>query len=592
MRDLASLFRDVLAVFPPGGRRFVLANSWLLASLAILDVGALGLFAAIIGPISTGQAVTLPLIGTLTTTGLVLAVVLICTLMVLKGLLAVLVTRWGIRRVARYEVALGDRLFSAYINAPWLTRLRRNSADMLQFSSSGVDAAVNAFVLPGTTLLAEGVGLVLVIGTLAVAQPALAVVTLVYMIVLGLALYLWAARRSREAGEAYVTATVRTSRLILEVVAAMKEVTLRNQERAVASVVESSRTRTADARATMTFLGSIPRYVLEAGLVIGFLVVGGAGFLLGGLPQALSAIALFGLAGFRIAPSIVRAQTVVSGMIANSSYVRRLLAELSDSEVAAEAATSQIELPVPPDARRIRIDDVTFRYPTAADAALRRLSFDIELGTTVAFVGESGSGKSTLVDLILGLFEPTSGGVLVDHVPLSHMKRHWRDRVAYVPQEVALFDATVAQNVALTWSDDADRARVRSALERAHLWNVVRSREGGIDAPVGERGIALSGGQRQRLGIARALYTDPLVLVMDEATSALDSRTEAAITESIAELEGEVTVILVAHRLATIKNADRIFFLRHGELAGSGTFEELVAQFPDFAEQAQLAGLA
>ncbi len=593
LRELISLFRSLLGVFPPGGRRFVLLNAWLLASLAILDVAALGLFAALIGPIAGGQAASLPIVGKLTSTGLVLAVVVICLLMVLKAVLAVWITWWGIRRIARYEVAIGDRLFRAYINAPWLTRLRRNSADILQFSNSGVDAAVNAFVIPGTTLIGEAVTLIAVIATLGVAQPELAVVTLVYMAALGAALYFWAARRSRVAGEAYVTATVRTGRLVLEIVGAMKEVTLRNKEREVAAVVEASRSRTAMARATMTFLAGIPRYVLDAGLVGGFLVVGGAGFLIGGgVEQALSAIALFALAGFRIAPSVVRAQSVLSGMIGNSFYVKRLLAEMSDTELAAQAAAPETVVPVPQDAQRIRLDHVTFRYPVSEEPAIRDLSLEIELGSTVAFVGESGSGKSTLVDLVLGLIEPTEGRVLVDDVPLSDLRRAWRDRVAYVPQEVALFDASIAQNVALTWSDDADRDRVRTALERAHLWEVVGTREGGIDAPIGERGLALSGGQRQRLGIARALYTDPLVLVMDEATSALDSRTEAAVTESVADLEGEVTVIVVAHRLATIKHSDRIFFLRRGELVGSGTFEELVAQFPDFAEQAHLAGLA
>lgn len=570
----------------------MLLNAWLLASLAILDIIALGLFAALIGPLASGDEVSLPLFGTLSSTGVVLAVVLICALMVLKGVLAVWITRWGLMRIAKYEVAIGDRLFRGYINAPWLTRLRRNSADMLQFTSSGVDSTINAFLVPGSTLIGEAVTLLAVIATLAVVQPGLALVTLLYMAALGAALYLWTASRSRAAGEAYVTAAVRTSRLLLETVGAMKEVTLRNKEHEVAAVVEASRTRTTSARARMTFLSGIPRYVLEAGLVGGFLVVGGLGYQSGGVDRAMYSIALFGLAGFRIAPSVIRVQTVLAGMLASTSYVKRVLAEVSDTEFAADAAAPQRELPVPSKGERISVDRVTFYYPSSEEPALRDVSLEITLGTKVAFVGESGSGKSTLVDLVLGLIEPTAGRVLVDDVPLADIKKAWRQRVAYVPQEVALFDATIAQNVALTWTDDADTDRVRRALERAHLWEVVEDREYGLDAPIGERGMALSGGQRQRLGIARALYSDPLVLVMDEATSALDSKTEAAVTQSIASLEGEVTVIVVAHRLATIQHSDRIFFLREGELAGSGTFDELVAQFPDFAKQAQLAGLA
>ncbi len=592
MKVLFKLYREILAVFPDGGRKFLLLNGWLLASLSLLDVAALGLFAALIGPLSAGLPVTLPLLGTLTTNGVVWALVAICALMVLKGLLAVIVTRWGIQRVARYEVAIGDRMLRSYIGAPWLTRLRRNSADMLQFSSSGVDAAINAFVMPGTTLIGEAVGLIAVIATLAIAQPALALVTLVYMVCLGGGLYLWSAKRSRLAGEEYVTATMRTSRLVLEVVGALKEVTLRNKEAEVAAVVANSRTRTANARASMTFISVIPRYVLESGLVGGFVVVGGAGYLLGGVEQALSAIALFAVAGFRIAPSVVRVQTVLAGMTSNASYVRRLLAEMSQSETATLEAKTDTVLAVPEGAQRIRLEGVSFFYEKADAPAIREISLDIELGTTVAFVGESGSGKSTVVDLVLGLMEPTSGRILIDETPLAELRHSWRSRVAYVPQEVALFDATIAQNVALTWEEDLDRKRVKKALQRAHLWSVVGNRKGGIDAPIGERGLALSGGQRQRLGIARALYTEPLVLVMDEATSALDGRTEASISASIAQLEGAVTTIIVAHRLATIKHADTIFFLKGGELAGSGKFQDLVMKFPDFAEQAHLAGLA
>lgn len=592
MRELTSLFREALAIFPAGGRRFVLVYGWSLASLAILDVAAIGLLAALIGPVAAGQPVVLPVVGELDTSGLVWAVLIICILMVLKSVLAVAITKWGVRRIARYEVAMGDRLFRAYINAPWITRLRRNSADMLQFSDSGVNATVNSFVMPGSTLISEAVSLFAVIATLAIAQPLLALLTLLYMVALGGLLHFWSAKRARAVGETYLDAAVRTGRFVLEIVGAMKEVTLRNKEEVVSEVVKKSRTRTATARAEMAFLQGIPRYALEAGLVGGFVLVGGIGYLAGGVEQAISAIALFGLAGFRIAPSVVRAQTVVSGMISNLPIAKRLLEEMSDTELAAQAATSGTAVSVPAGAQRISFENVSFRYASGDDPAIKNVSFEIELGSTVALVGESGAGKSTIVDLILGLVEPSDGRVVLDGVPLSDMRHAWRARVAYVPQEVALFDATIAQNVALTWSDDADPERVRIALKRAHLWDVVESRYGGIDAKIGERGLALSGGQRQRLGIARALYNDPLILVMDEATSALDTKTESAVTDSISDLQNDVTVIVVAHRLSTIKHSDRIFFLRKGEMAGSGTFSELVAQFPDFAEQAHLAGLA
>jgi ATP-binding cassette, subfamily B, bacterial PglK len=233
-----------------------------------------------------------------------------------------------------------------------------------------------------------------------------------------------------------------------------------------------------------------------------------------------------------------------------------------------------------------------FQYSADATAALKGVSLKIPFGSTVAFVGASGSGKSTMVDLLISLLEPTEGTISVDGSSLTEVRSDWRSRVGYVPQDVALFDATIAQNVALTWGDSYDADRVRSALEQAQLWELVSAREGGIHARVGERGLSLSGGQRQRLGIARALYSDPLVLVLDEATSALDTTTEALVMSGLDAIGGGVTKIIVAHRLATIRNADRIFFMQEGEVVGSGTFDELVAKFPEFANQAALAGLA
>lgn len=591
MRDVFALYRRVLRAFPAGGRRFLSTYSWLLASLAIFDALALGLLALVLGPISTGATVTVPLIGDLDTAGVVGAIGVICAALIAKSALSVAVTWWATRRTPRYEIALGDRVLRGYLAAPWKERLRKNSVDIMRYSDSGVDATVNSFLLPGATLLAEVVSLVVVIATLGIVQPVLAFTTLVYLLLLGAVLFFWIARHARKAGEVNVNNTARSARLILEIISSMKEVTLRNKESEVADVVVASRTGSARARGNIQFLGQVPRYALEAGLVGGFIVVGGVGFLLGGAEQAIAAVGLFALAGFRVAPSVIRFQSVLSQMIAASEYPRQLLVELDEVESRPPRMPAD-EREIPSSPSQLVFDRVTFRYTPDAAPAVKEASFSIPFGSTVAFVGASGSGKSTSIDLLLSLLEPSSGEIRVDDVPLDSIRSAWRRRVGYVPQEVALFDATIAQNVALTWGDDFDPARVRRALERAQLWDIVADRPGGIDSRVGERGLALSGGQRQRLGIARALYPEPLVLVMDEATSALDTQTEALVTEAIASIGEGVTKVVVAHRLATIQHSDRVFFMRDGRIAGQGTFGELVERFPDFARQAELAGLA
>lgn len=591
MKSMIGLYREVVAELPAEARRFLTIYSWLLASLAIFDAAALGLLALVIGPLAANSPVVLPLVGELDFGGVIAAILVICGLMITKGVIATLVMWWGTRRIIKYQVAVGDRLFRAYIHAPWTLRLKKNSSDMLRFSDGGVDVMINTFLLPGATLLGEAISLVVVVATLAIVQPGIAVVTLVYMLALGAVLYLWIAKHARIAGDVNLSATIRTSRLILEIMSTMKEIALRNREDTVADVVEATRRESSRARANTYFLGQVPRYVLESGVIGGFIVIGGAGFLLGGQQAAITAVALFGLAGFRMAPSVTRFQSIMSSMLASAAYPRRVLEELHETEAMVAAASGRQSLPVPERPRTIVVDDVTFRYSPEAAPAVRNVSLEIPFGSFVAFVGSSGSGKSTMVDLLLSLLEPTDGTIRIDDVPLTDLTHSWRERVGYVPQDVALFDSTIAENVALTWSSDYDSARVRASLERAHVWEIVAKREGGIESQVGERGLSLSGGQKQRLGIARALYIDPLVLVMDEATSALDTKTEAAVSKSITELSGDRTLIVVAHRLSTIRHADTIFFMRDGSVVAAGTFDELVAAVPDFAHQAALAGL-
>lgn len=591
MKSVWLLHREVLAVLPPNARRFLTVYSVLLGLLSILDGLALGLLALVLAPIVSGNDLTVPVLGTIDQTGQIVLLGVVCGLIVLKGILAIVLLWKATRRFAKYELEIGARLFDSYIRSPWVERLKRNSSMIVRLADGSVGVTVSGFLLPAATVLGEILSFTTVVVVLAVVQPIVAAIALVYLGMIGAALYFWVTRRSKQAGRVNLQYTLKSSRLITEMVGALKEVSLRNKTAEIAGVVRANRVHSTRARSNIQFLAQVPRYVLESGLIGGFVLVGAAGFLTGGAQGAVMGIALFGLAGFRMAPSIIRFQAIISTLSANAPHARAVLDEIRRSEDSVAHLEGRTTLDVPENPENVDFTNVSFRYaPDAADA-LSDVTMRIPFGSTVAFVGSSGAGKSTIIDLILGLIEPTDGTISIDGTNLTELTTSWRSRVGYVPQDVALFDATVAENVALSWSGGIDRDRVRHALAQAQLLDTIEAREDGIDGAIGERGLALSGGQRQRLGIARALYAEPLVLVMDEATSALDTATEAAVTDAIKNLRGSTTVITVAHRLSTVQHADRIYFMSGGRIAAEGSFADLVRDVPEFAIQARLAGL-
>lgn len=592
MTSIWRLYRDVVGILPGRAQRFLVWYAIALAALSFLDGIALALLALAIAPLAAGDPLALPVIGELDTTGIIVLVATISFLIVLKSVAAVLLLWRTTRTFAHYELELGNRLFEAYIRSPWVERLKKNSADIVRTTDGSVSTTISGFVLPASTLLGEVMTSVTLVSVLAVTQPLIAGVTVLYLGALGVILYFVVTRRVRQAGRVALRYSLKSSRLITEMVGALKEVTLRNAASAVSAVVKANRTHSTRARANAQFLNQIPRYALDSGIIGGFVLVGAVGYATGGVPGATTALALFGLAGFRMAPSLVRFQSVLSQLNVSRSHAELVLHEIRHAETARSVLDDgRAELELPDRPSNLRFVDVSFAYSEDADPAVRHVDLTIPFGSTVSFVGASGAGKSTMIDLLLGLIEPTEGSIEVDGRQLRDYTNSWRSRVAYVPQDVSIFDSSVAQNVALTWENDFDRERVKNALERAQLLDTVDGRLGGIDGRVGERGLALSGGQRQRLGIARALYADPLVLVMDEATSALDTATEAAVTTAIRSLRGSMTIITVAHRLSTVVDSDIIFFMSKGRVVANGTFPELVKAVPEFAAQAALAGL-
>ncbi|RZT58053.1 ATP-binding cassette subfamily C protein [Microcella alkaliphila] len=584
--------RRIMPLLPDRARAFLITYTVITSGLAVLDIGALALLALSLTSMVAGEPVTLPLVGEVPPSGYVWILLVVSGLIILKSFLSIVLQWRATRRFAAFELEIGDRLFDAYIRAPWTERLKRNTAQLVRLADVGIANVTAGFLIPISTLPSLITTFVAVLIVLVIAQPVTAAITIGYLGLIAALLYYVVSRRAVQAGRVNRDYSFKVATLMTDMVSALKEITLAGKAPEVAKVVHDNRIHTTRARANISFLGMVPRFVLDAALVGGFLLVGGVAYATGGAADAFAAVALFGVAGFRMIPSLTGFQSIVSTTHANVPQVDAVVRDITEArDYVANAETIGRE-PLVAEPSELRLTDVSFTYPGSDAPALRDVSLSIPMGSTVGIVGASGAGKSTLVDLILGLLVPSSGEARVGEQDLRDVMAAWRSRVGYVPQDVALFDGTIAQNVALTWSGELDEARIETALRRAQLWSTVEARPGGMHARVGDRGMALSGGQRQRLGIARALYDDPLVLVMDEATSALDTKTESDVAQAIRALRGDVTVVAVAHRLSTIRDSDQVVFMADGRVEARGTFAELIAAVPDFAVQAQLAGFA
>lgn len=593
MKAIWETLRALLPLLPPGARRYFVGYIVATSSITALDAIAMALLAVIIGPAMTGGTLSVPIIGEIDMSFAPIMALVALLSIILKSVLSVALHWFATRRFAKYEQEIGDRLFAAYINSSWEERSKRTVAEITRIADAGIANTMAGFILPIARVPSAFCTFVLVLGVLVIADPVVSLIALVYLSLVALLVHRIVTKRALEAGEVNLVFSYRVANLMTEMLDALKELSLRNRLSEVANLVATNRSRAVRARANGSFLGILPGFAYESALIGGVILIGVVSFAQGGMQAALASIALFTATGFRLIPALTGMQGGLVQGAASIPAARDVIGDLTATESAMTASTPRADTAVlAASPRELKLSNVRFRYPKATADVIRGMSLEIPLGSSVGIVGPSGAGKSTLIDIILGLSQPSSGEITLDGEPLSTVLQQWRGRVGYVPQRVALFDGTIAQNVALTWGEDIDRERVIHALERAQLGSLIADRAGGIDERIGERGVSLSGGQQQRLGIARALYTDPLILVLDEATSSLDTKTEDEVTKSIRSLQGEVTLISVAHRLSTIKDYDQVCYLDDGVIVAHGTFPELARQHPAFAEQVALAGLA
>lgn len=350
----------------------------------------------------------------------------------------------------------------------------------------------------------------------------------------------------------------------------------------------------ANTLAELSFMPNIGKYIIETTVVLGALLIGATQFLLQDATHAVATLSVFLAAGSRIAPAVLRIQQGSLQIRSNLGQAAPTL-DLVDSMLdvkPVERVSDEVDVSHVGFSADVELSHVSLTYPGKSARAISEITLKIPQGSITAFVGPSGAGKTTVVDVLLGVLHPDSGNVKISGLPPLETISRWSGAISYVPQDVIISNGTVRENISLGFPEQVvNDDLIWSAIEVAQLSEFVRQLPLGLDSQVGERGTRISGGQRQRLGIARAMFTKPKLLVLDEATSSLDGETEATISDAIQELKGSVTVILIAHRLSTVRNADKVIYLDGGKIISEGTFEEVRKAVPDFDSQAKLMGL-
>lgn len=589
MRDA---YRKIFELFDLRERRRFAVLVLLVMAMGLFDVlgvaSVLPFLAVVSNPAVIGESAWLSwfrdLSGVVTTTGFMMVLGFTVFVFVLVTTIFRALTFYALTRFTKMRmVSLATRLMEVYLSQPYIWFLGRHSSDLGKTILSEVNLVVNGPITAAMRLLANGVMLALLVLFLFVMEPLAAIGgVVIFGGTYGL-IFLATRVRLTAMGQGRVEANKAQFQIIHEAMAGIKNVKIRSLERSYLERFRIPSHASAKQQAGLALISELPRQLLEV-IAFGGMVL----FVLwllarnnGVIGDVVPILGVYAFAAARMFPTIQQLFSAISEIRFGKPALDQLHAELTqrtggrlpDGPVAAIPLRMSLEL-----------DHVTFAFPDAGRPALRDLSMTIAANTTVGIVGSTGAGKTTTVDMILGLLTAQGGQLRVDGVVIDESNvRGWQRSVGYVPQEIFLIDDTVSANIAFgVPRDEIDIEAVKAAARVAELHDFVQTLPQGYNTEVGERGARLSGGQRQRIGIARALYSNPDILVFDEATSALDNLTERAVMQALGRLGHSKTIVLIAHRLTTVRACDVIFLMEAGRVVASGSYAELLEQSPAF----------
>ncbi len=493
---------------------------------------------------------------------------------------------------SKNEALLAGRLFFYYMNGDYALHLNRNSSEFIRNIMGAASTVFTGVVYSIITLVAELCIVAALVVILFIASPFLTAIAAGALIIIGSCFYWVTRNRFAELGKSLQELNARTLQILQQGLHSIKEMRVLGRQAVFIEEFCEYKQQMARVQALYSTLSFAPRSWIESTMVGGMLIIV-AMLLLEDVEasEIFSTLALFGAAAFRMLPSanriVISLTTIKNGMHA-VSLVYGDLQQFGVSAMRNSILTDRTQL----EFSNIAFENVGFTYPLAESYSLKDVSIQLDSGHSLGIIGPSGAGKTTLVDIFLGLFLPTEGTVKIDGRTIDANTEYLRNSVGYVPQSIYILDSTIRKNIAFGVPEGKiDNDQILNAIELAQLTSFLKTLPNGLDTGLGEHGMRLSGGQRQRIGIARALYANPKVLVLDEATAALDSETEHEINESIKLLKGKKTLIIIAHRLSTVRACEHLVMLEDGQVADHGTFDELQDRNARFQRMIKLSEL-
>jgi ABC-type multidrug transport system fused ATPase/permease subunit len=572
----------------------------LRALSGLLDVLGIALIGLVAGLAATNLdpakplvifGITLPSVTQETMLWLVIGVLIVFAM---KAVVAVLLGKFLSVFLARIESEKAE-VIARYLFMGSLSNIQSlNKGEIVWGLMGSVSFAFSGLLSSLSTFISEGLLLILVATTFFVVDPIATLFVFAYFGLIIMTIQLVIGHALKRAGIDSAEGNMESLVVVDDVLGAFREISIFNKQGFFVSKFTQARLKLAMSNGSMTFLGGMPRYVVETALMLGVVLFVGYQFVTGQLASGLVTVGVFLTGGVRIMASLLPLQNAVATVknqveqsrVAQDLLIEAKKAQADDIQPSKTNAATTIDIR---HALSVSLSGVSFSYPGAQNAALRDINVEIHGGQHVAFIGPSGAGKTTIVDMVLGLIAPSEGEVIVGDGKYRVAELLRAGLVSYVPQNPGIVSGSIAANVALGVDPlEWDETRINQALEAAHLSDFVDTLPDGIHSSVGNQSDALSGGQIQRLGLARALYVRPKLIVLDEATSALDASSEALISDSLKALGDDVTVIVIAHRLSTVQHSDVVFVVEAGAITASGSFSHLRKTVPMVAEYVKL----